>query len=135
MFYTFDFLKDKLSFMWRSAETPYFFCKTSIAAFSAYLSLIFSYPWYFTKTMVDFWPKPANGVCNYGNNYRKAANYFYTSDLYNIGYPGFFNNYFWKQFPLIFGTLMIADSLGIFSYNINNYWADGMTNSWEDSIC
>lgn len=57
LFYTFDFLKDKTSFLWRVADVPYWPCKVFNALLSTYLAVIFSYPFYATREMVDFWPK------------------------------------------------------------------------------
>jgi len=45
MFYTFDFIKDKGSWMWRVGDTPYWPAKVAFAAFSSYLACVFSYPW------------------------------------------------------------------------------------------
>lgn len=45
MFYTFDFIKDKASVIWRVGDCPYYPFKVIIAAFSAYLGCVFSYPW------------------------------------------------------------------------------------------
>lgn len=64
LFYTFDFCKDKLSFLWRSADIPYEPCKVVMGGLCTYLACVFSYPWGVTvRNMVDFWPKDANGEC------------------------------------------------------------------------
>lgn len=135
MFYTFDFVKDKASAFWRVGEMPYFPCKVAIAAFSAYLACAFSYPWAVTiREMVDFWPKEKGGVCTWDNNYRKAAVWLYYHDNSTNYYPGFFKNYFFRQFPWIFTTLYLSDSLGIFSYWQVDYYSGAGTNSWEDTF-
>jgi hypothetical protein len=38
-------MKDKLSFMWRVGEVPYFPVKIFIATFASWLACVFSYPW------------------------------------------------------------------------------------------
>jgi hypothetical protein len=50
--------------MWRVilfnkvGEIPYFPCKVSIAAFSAYVGCAFTYPWAVTaREMIELWPK------------------------------------------------------------------------------
>lgn len=73
LLFTFDFLKDKTSFIWRVGEVPYFPCKVAIAGISTYLALIFSYPMYVTREMVDFWPKNKDLPDIWKGNYRKAA--------------------------------------------------------------
>lgn len=44
MFYTYDFLKDKCSFMWRVGDMPFPPVKAFLIGFSAWISLVFSYP-------------------------------------------------------------------------------------------
>jgi hypothetical protein len=55
------------------AEVPYWPCKVFNAALSTYLALIFSYPFYYTREMVDFWPKNKALPDVFKGNYRKAA--------------------------------------------------------------
>ena len=45
LFYSFDFLKDKVSWAWRVGDMSYVPCRFVIAGFSAYLACVFSYPW------------------------------------------------------------------------------------------
>jgi hypothetical protein len=100
LFFTFDFLKDKLSFMWRVSEIPYFPVKIFMLTFSTYFACIFSYPWAVTiKEMVDLWPKEKGGVCTFDNNYRKAAVWLWYHDWSNTYFPGMFNNYVWRVGP------------------------------------
>jgi len=93
LLFTFDFLKDKTSFIWRVGEVPYFPCKVAIAGISTYLALIFSYPMYVTREMVDFWPKNKDLPDIWKGNYRKAAAWMWCSDYYNNLYPGMLKNY------------------------------------------
>lgn len=66
MFYTFDFIKDKASWMWRVGELPYFPCKTAIAAFTSYLTCAFTYPFAVTaREMIELWPKDKGGICTW----------------------------------------------------------------------
>ena len=134
LFYTYDFLKDKCSWLWRIMDVPYLPSKVFLASFATYMACVFSYPWaVITREAVDFWPKP-NGVCTFNNNYRKAGIWMWYHEFGSNLFPGFFNNYFWRQAPWMMTTLLLADSFGIFSYwSIDTFSGPG-TNSWEDII-
>lgn len=134
LFYSYDFLKDKCSWLWRIMETPYLPSKIFLASVSTYLACLFSYPWaVVVREAVEFWPKK-NGVCSFDNNYRKAGIFFWYHDFANNMFPGFFNNYFWKQAPWMMTTLLLGDALGIFSYWVVDPFSGPGTNSWEDII-
>lgn len=100
-FYTFDWLKDKLSVMWRTSNIPSWPILAIVAGFSAYLGAVFSYPFAHTvREMVDLWPKK-NGVDMFQGNYRKAASWlWFASPSWNLAFPGFFRIYFWNVFPM-----------------------------------
>jgi len=69
--------------------------------------------------MVDFWPKEKGGVCTWQGNYRKAmvwvilfsyliSNFQLWYHDYGSNYfPGFMNNYFWRQAPWMFLVMLI----------------------------
>jgi len=131
----YDFLKDKGSFMWRIGDMPLLPTKMTLAAISCYFGCVFSYPFAVTiREMVDFWPKERDGRCTWNNNYRKAAVWMWYHEFMNTFYPGFFNNYFWKAFPQLFLTVMIADKFGIFNYQTIDNQIGAGSNSWEDSF-
>lgn len=134
LFYTFDFIRDKFSWIWRVGEVPYTPTSIAMMTFSSWLACVFSYPWAVTaREMVDFWPKP-NGVCQFDNNYRKAMVWIYYHEWSSNYFAGFFKNYFWKQFPWMFTTLFLADKLGMFTYQSIDIWSGQGNNSWEDSF-
>mmetsp|Transcript_74730 Transcript_74730/g.112640 ORF Transcript_74730/g.112640 Transcript_74730/m.112640 type:complete len:123 (-) Transcript_74730:32-400(-) len=121
--------------MWRVNDIPYLPSIFSIAAFSTYLACAFSYPWAVTiREMVDFWPKEKGGVCTFDNNYRKAAVFAYYHKTGNNLFPGFFNNYFWKNSPWMMLTLLLGDYMGIFTYWRVDYFGGSGTNSSEDTF-
>jgi hypothetical protein len=135
MFYAYDYMKDKASWIWRVGETPYYPTKLCIAGFCSYLACVFSYPWaVVVREMVEFWPKNEKGLCHWDGNYRKAAVWLYYHEFSTNCYPGFFNNYFWRNFPWMLATLMFADNLGIFSYWCVDMYSGAGTNSWEDTF-
>lgn len=99
-FYSFDWLKDKSSIIYRTSNTPKWPTIWICAAISTYLGAVFSYPFAHTaREMVDFWPKK-NGVDIFQGNYRKAAAWlWFGASTWNISFPGFMKLYFWKVFP------------------------------------
>jgi ABC-type phosphate/phosphonate transport system permease subunit len=134
MFYTYDWLKDKLGAVtYRLTEWPYALFKTMAISLSVYLGCVFSYPFgVVCREMVDFWPKDKGGVCTFQGNYRKAMVWLWYHDYGSNYFPGFFNNYFWRQAPWMFGTLWLADTLGMFTYwRVDPYSGPG-SNTWED---
>lgn len=134
MFYTYDFLKDKLSFIWRVGQVPYEPVKWFNVLFSTYLACAFSYPWNnVVREMIEFWPKQ-NGQDLFKGNYRKAATWLYYHEWGSNLFPGFFNNYFWRQAPWMMSTLYLADSMGVFYQQVSNQYTNAGTNAWEDSI-
>jgi len=95
MFYTYDFVKDKASWIWRVGDVPYLPCKMSIAAFSSYLTCVLTYPWaVMAREMIEYWPKEKNGVCTWNGNYRKAMVWLWYHEYTSTYFPGFFRNYF-----------------------------------------
>lgn len=133
IFFTFDFVKDKASWIWKLGECPYLPCKITIAAFSAYLGCLFTFPFaVISKEMIEYWPKE-NGVCSWQGNYRKAMVWLWYTENVSTMYHGFFRNYFFYQFPWMFITLMMADSFGIFSYWQVDMYSGAGNNSSEDT--
>ena len=99
-FYSYDWLRDKLSVIWRSSDFPMLPVKASAAALSTYLAAVFTYPFVVgVRDMVDMWPKK-DGVDPFQGNYRKAATWLWYGPSYNIGCPGLFKRYFWHIAPL-----------------------------------
>lgn len=135
LLFTYDFVIDKLGTVTfrQSHNWPYDFTKFLAITLSCYLSCVFSYPWAVTiREMVDFWPKEKGGVCTFQNNYRKAAVWLWYHDYGSNYFPGFVNNYFWRNAPWMFVSLWIADTMGMFKYwRIDPYSGPG-TNTWED---
>ena len=134
-FYSYDWLKDKASVLWRTSSSPMFPVQAVLAAFSTYLGAVFAYPFaHSTRLMVDFWPKK-NGVDPFSGNYRKAAVWlWYGAGSWNIAFPGLFKNFFWKVFPLWFTGIMLADKFGMFSYWRIDIMAGPSDNTPDDSF-
>jgi solute carrier family 25 (mitochondrial oxoglutarate transporter), member 11 len=94
-------MKDKLSVLWRTSNTPMWPILAICAGFGTYLGAVFTYPFAVTaRQMVDLWPKK-NGVDIWQGNYRKAASWlWFACPSWNIAFPGFFKNYFWHVAPM-----------------------------------
>lgn len=132
-FYSYDWLVDKLSVIWRTSNTPMWPVKWWCAGFSAWLGAVFSYPFvHAVKDMVDLWPKK-NGVDLWKGSYRKAAVTLWYGPSWNIGFAGLFKRYFWHVFPLWFTSILLADQFGMFSYWRIDILCGASDNTAEDS--
>jgi hypothetical protein len=119
-FYTFE--KNKFFFLWTYNDFSYEAVKFGMMTVAFTLSSIFSYPAYFTREMVDLWPKERGGHCTWNNSYRVCFKWMveYMDMLYfNFlsGYTRWFKRYGCGYFI----GLWIADNLGMFSNNNESY--------------
>ena len=132
-FYSYDWLVDKLSVIWRTTDNPIAPVKIFCAGLATYLGAVFSYPFvHAARDMVDFWPKK-DGVDPWKGNYRKAISSLWYGPTWNIGFAGLFHRYFWHVFPLHFTTLLLADQFGMFSYWRVDIMSGAGDNTAEDS--
>lgn len=132
-FYSYDWLVDKLSVIWRTSNTPIFPVKLFCAGFATYLGAVFSYPFaHAVKDIVDLWPKK-DGVDPWKGNYRKAAVTLWYGPSWNIGFAGLFKKYFWHVWPLWFTSILLADQFGMFSYWRVDILCGASDNTAEDS--
>lgn len=131
-FYSYDWLVDKLSVIWRTSNTPAMPVKVFCAGLASYLGAAFSHPFVCTvKDMVDLWPK--KGLDLWKGNYRKAMVTLWYGPTMNIGFAGLFKRYFWHIFPLYFTSILLADQMGMFSYWRVDIMAGPGDNTAEDS--
>lgn len=77
---------------------------------------IAAYPMYFTREMVDLWPKERGGFCTWNNSYRQCAKWMITN-VDTQGYNFMRGFSLWQQRYGIpyFVAIWMADSLGMFS--------------------
>lgn len=133
-FYTYDWLKDKLSVLWRTSSSPMLPVQLSCATFATYLGVVFTYPFAHTsRMMVDFWPKK-DGVDPFNGNYRRASVWLWYGPTWNISFPGLFKSYFWKVFPLWWTSILLADKFGMFSYWRIDIMSGASDNTPDDSF-
>ena len=132
-FYSYDWLIDKLSIIWRTTNNPILPVKLFAASFATWLGVNFSYPFaHAVREMVDLWPKK-NGVDLWKGNYRKAAVSLWYGPSWNIGFAGLYKRYFWYVAPLYFTSLMLADQFGMFSYWRIDILCGAADNTADDS--
>jgi hypothetical protein len=82
----------------------------------------FAYPMYFTRTMVDLWPKERGGNCTWNNSYRQCAKWMIENmDILYFNYMSGFGTWMRRYGLSYFIALWSADSLGMFS-NVNDAW-------------
>lgn len=69
----YSFIKNKFFFMWTYNDFSYDYIKVLNMGFSFGAASILAYPFYFTREMVDIWPKERGGHCTWNNSYRQCA--------------------------------------------------------------
>lgn len=75
-----------------------------------------AYPAYYTREMVDLWPKERGGHCTWNNSYRVCFNWM-VENLDSMGYNYLRNYWGWcRKYGFFYlGGLWVADSLGMMS--------------------
>jgi len=88
-------------------------------AFSFGVASAIAYPAYYTREMVDLWPKERGGHCTWNNNYRQCFKWMVENmDLHSYNYMTNYTQWIRKYGLLYFGGLWAADSMGMMS-NVN----------------
>lgn len=86
------------------------------------LSSFMAYPLYFTRTMVDLWPKERGGHCTWNNSYRQCAKWMIENmDTMWFNYTAGYTQWFKRYGISYLIALWTADNLGMFS-NVNDSW-------------
>ena len=114
--------KNKFYFFWVYNDFPYDYCKAVNMVYSFALASVAAYPAYYTREMVDLWPKERGGHCTFNNNYRYAMRMMVENMDMHLG--NYMTNYWrWVQRYgfVYFGALWMADSYGMMS-NCNEGW-------------
>jgi hypothetical protein len=80
------------------------------------LASFMAYPLYFTRTMVDLWPKERGGHCTWKNSYRECAKWMILHmDQFYINFLAGYTQWFRRYGISYFIALWTADNLGMFS--------------------
>lgn len=69
----YSFNKNKFFFLWVYNDFNYDYIKAGNLGISFAISSFLAYPLYFTREMVDIWPKERGGHCTWNNSYRQCA--------------------------------------------------------------
>lgn len=112
----YSWIKNKFHFLWTYQDFSYDYIKFLNMGLSFFIASCCAYPAYFTREMVDLWPKERGGHCTWDNNYRQCFKWM----IENVDHTGynFYTNY-WKWVQrhgfLYIGALWMADNLGMMS--------------------
>jgi solute carrier family 25 oxoglutarate transporter 11 len=117
-FTLYSWAKDKFFYLWVYNDFGYNFIKAGMMSIAFLMSSWLAYPLYFTREMVDIWPKERGGHCTWNNNYRQCAKWMIENmDMmyynYLSGYWGWVRRYGAGYFI----GLWMADNLGMFTNN------------------
>ena len=112
----YNWLKNKLFLFWVYNDFSYEWCKFLFHTFSFGFASAIAYPAYYTREMVDLWPKERGGFCTWNNSYRQCFKFMVENmelQFYNClrGYSGWFKRYGLNYYI----ALWVADSLGMMS--------------------
>jgi hypothetical protein len=108
--------KNKGFFFWTYMDFSYDFCKAVNMAVSFAFASVVAYPAYYTREMVDLWPKERGGHCTWNNSYRQC--FKWQVENMDVHFFNFLKGYWgWcRRYGAIYlGSLWVADTLGMFS--------------------
>lgn len=112
----YTFHKDKYYWLWQYNDFGYDYCKVLNMSVAFAIASVVAYPAYYTREMVDLWPKERGGHCTWDNSYRKAFKWqIENMDVLYYNYmPGYWT---WvKRHGILYiGALWLADNLGMMS--------------------
>lgn len=113
-FYSFN--KNKFFFFWVYMDFSYEYCKLLNMIFSFSIASVLAYPAYYTREMVDLWPKERGGHCTWNNEYRKCFKWM-AENMDMMGYNFLTGYWGWvrRYGALYFVGLWMADSMGMMS--------------------
>lgn len=112
----FTWFKNKFFFFWVYNDFNYDYCKALMMGFSFGVASTVAYPAYYTREMVDLWPKERGGHCTWNNNYRQCYKWM-VENMDILGYNYLTNYKQWcKRYGAMYlGSLWVADSMGMMS--------------------
>jgi len=76
-FSTYAWIKNKLFFLWVYNDFSYDYIKFLMMMGTWTTATLASYPAYFSREMVDLWPKERGGHCTWNNSYWTAIKWIY----------------------------------------------------------
>ena len=112
----YSFIKNKYFFLWIYQDFSYNYIKAGNMAISFSIASLLAYPFYFTREMVDIWPKERGGHCTWNNSYRQAAKFMIENvDIFYFNFLAGYTTWL-KRYGITYAiALWTADNLGMFS--------------------
>lgn len=112
----YSFHKNKYFFLWLYNDFNYSFIKAINMGVSFAIASVVAYPAYYTREMVDLWPKERGGHCTWNNEYRKCFKW-QVENMDMLGYNYLTGYWGWvrRYGALYLGALWMADNLGMMS--------------------
>lgn len=119
----YTFCKNKFFFLWLYQDFNYNYIKAGMFGISFSAATVLAYPFYFTREMVDLWPKERGGHCTWNNSYRQCAKWM-IENMDQLYFNYLSNMTVWvRRYGIsYFIALWMADNLGMFS-NCNESFA------------
>jgi solute carrier family 25 (mitochondrial oxoglutarate transporter), member 11 len=112
----YSFHKNKYFFLWVYQDFNYDYCKALNMAVSFGIASAVAYPAYYTREMVDLWPKERGGHCTWNNSYRECFKWMVENmDMLGYNYLKGYWNWCRRYGFMYLGGLWIADNLGMMS--------------------
>ena len=115
-FMLYSWMKNKFFFLWLYNDFSYNYIKSGMIGLSFFMSSFIAYPLYFTREMIDLWPKERGGHCTWNNSYRQCAKFMFENmDMFYYNFLAGWSSWV-RRYGLayIIGT-WYADNLGMFS--------------------
>ena len=115
-FMLYSWIKNKFFFLWTYMDYPYNYIKAGNVFVSFALASVAAYPAYFTREMVDIWPKERGGHCTWNNNYRQCFKWMLENmDILYYNYLSGYWTWFRRYGAMYIIAAWVADNLGMFS--------------------
>jgi len=115
--------KNKFFYLFVYHDFPYDYIKLLNMIWSFGAASAIAYPMYYTREMVDLWPKERGGNCTWNNNYRACAKWMIENmDMHSYNYMANYTQWIRRYGAIYFIALWTADNLGMMD-NCNEGWA------------
>ena len=114
--FIYHFFKTKFFFLHVYHDYNYNYLKAVWLGAAHFLATCIAYPFYFTREMVDLWPKERGGFCTWNNSYRQCVKWMVTNmDIHFYNYMRGMTTWQYKYGYKYFIMFWMADNLGLFT--------------------
>jgi solute carrier family 25 oxoglutarate transporter 11 len=112
----YSFEKNKFFWLWTYNDFSYNYIKFGMMSIAFGLSTCLAYPAYFTRELIDLWPKERGGHCTWNNSYRQAFKWMFEHmDMFYFNFLSGMTRWIRRYGASYFIGLWMADNLGMFS--------------------